>query len=491
MGNRGALPAIVLGLSGCAAPMVNLAYKPDGPPQPAILERRPALYLAPAADSTDGQVETYQSPFTPSRPAAQTLQESLALELRRLQYPLVESLGQAAGSVEAVLVRQAVDLTGAQGLSDLVTAEYAFDITLKDARQRAVLAKRISGAVKGVRPGFGVPSALYSGMLSAAIGQAMRKVGPLLESEDLPALLEGRRPARKALAAEPPAPIRIQGQGKSKKGAMVTRIEQADGQEAAPEPAAPAPAAPPRSDVDDVPARRAARKGHAVIIGIERYRESLPPALFAAADARIMARYAGAVLGYPEENVALMTDDRASKGDFEKNLERWLANRVEKDDEVFVYFSGHGAPDPKTGDAFLVPYDADPTYIRETGYPLKRLYAELAKLPTQKITVALDSCFSGAGGRSVIARGARPLVSVKAAEAPAKIAVLSASAGDEISNSYEDRGHGLFTYFLLKGLKASGPDFKAAFDYLKPEVARVARRQYNADQNPQWISARD
>ena len=51
-------------------------------------------------------------------------------------------------------------------------------------------------------------------------------------------------------------------------------------------------------------------------------------------------------------------------------------------------------------------------------------------------------------------------------------------------------GHGLFTYYLLKGLKEKGGDMRAAFDYLKPEVARTARREYNSDQDPQWRQGR-
>ncbi len=262
------------------------------------------------------------------------------------------------------------------------------------------------------------------------------------------------------------------------------------GGQAAPAFASPAPAPAvaqaPRSDVDDLPPAAARRKAHAVAIGVESYREALPKADFAASDAKLFAEYAKRALGVPEENVAVLWNERAAKSDFEKYFERWLPNRVEAGDEVFVYFSGHGAPNPKTGEAYLVPWDADPTYIEETGYPIKRLYSALAKLPAKRVVVAMDSCFSGAGGRSVIAKGARPLVSVRSGAVPDKITVISASAGDQISNTYHQQGHGLFTYYLLKGLKERAGDFKAAFDYLKPEVARTARREYNADQDPQW-----
>lgn len=264
----------------------------------------------------------------------------------------------------------------------------------------------------------------------------------------------------------------------------------------APSAVASAPAAAPAvpesvSDVDEPPSAAAPKiKGHAVIIGVSRYRQALPRADFADRDARTMARYAKAVLGYPDENVAVLVDDGASRGDFEKYLERWLANRVEADDEVFIYYSGHGAPKPGTGDAFLVPFDGDPTYLDETAYSLKRLYAALAKLPAKKITVVLDSCFSGAGGRSVIAQGTRPLVAVAAPPVPDRITVISAGAAEQVSNSIPAQGHGLFTYYFLKGLKENGADFRKVFDSLKPQVAKAARRDNNSEQEPQWRQGR-
>ncbi len=248
------------------------------------------------------------------------------------------------------------------------------------------------------------------------------------------------------------------------------------------------PPPPPRSDVDDVPAATGKpRSAHAVVIGIEHYRGGLPAAEFAANDARLVGKYLTQTLGFPEENVAVLVDGQATKSDFEKYFENWLPNRVEKGDEVFVYYSGHGAPDPSKGDAYLVPYDGDPTYLDKTSYPVQRMYSYLAKLPAGKVTVVLDSCFSGAGGRSVIASGARPLVNMVQTSVPAQISVLAAAGADEISNTYQTKGHGLFTYFFLKGLKDHPQNYKAAFDYLKPEVSRVARREFNTNQDPVFL----
>jgi hypothetical protein len=253
-----------------------------------------------------------------------------------------------------------------------------------------------------------------------------------------------------------------------------------------------------KSDVDElrVVKVKSNKNNYAIVIGIELYRQKLPKADFAAQDAKTVTEYLTKVLGYPEENVVTLLNDGALKSDFEKYFEKWLGNNVKKDSTVFIYYSGHGAPDPRTGSAYLVPYDGDPSFIDETGYSLKRMYAALAKLPAKEIIVALDSCFSGAGGRSVIAKGARPLVLnlQNTAVLPSNVTVLAASSGDQISSTYEEKGHGLFTYFLLKGIKNEDvvkPDGSLAIDelysYVKPQVERIARKQYNNEQTPQLL----
>jgi len=257
-----------------------------------------------------------------------------------------------------------------------------------------------------------------------------------------------------------------------------------------------------KSDVDDLPSIKVKhnKNAYAIVIGIEEYRQKLPKADFAAADAKIISEYLTKTMGYPEENVVLLTNDKALQSDLTKYFEKWLGNNVEKDGTVFIYFSGHGAPDPKTGDAYLVPYDGDPAFIAETGFSLKRMYDALGKLQVKEIIVALDSCFSGAGGRSVIAKGARPLVmNIQNNMVLSKnMTVLSASSGEQISSTYDEKGHGLFTYFLLKGIKNEdvvNPDGSIKIDdlfgYIKPQVERIARKQYNNEQTPQLILPKD
>jgi hypothetical protein len=272
-----------------------------------------------------------------------------------------------------------------------------------------------------------------------------------------------------------------------------------------PAPAAFAPTAPPASatpasDVDILPVVRVKSRenAYAVVIGIDTYRNKLPKADFASHDAQIMADYLTKAMGFEEENVAVLLNDRAAKTDLEKYIEHWLPKRVEPGATVFIYFSGHGSPNPKTGDSYLVPYDGDPAFVDATGYPLKRLYDQLGKLPAKEVVVMLDSCFSGAGGRSVIAKGMRPMVlSVENQMlASGKTVVLAASQGNQVSSTYDQKSHGLLTYYFLKGLQGEADknkdgsiDLAEVFAYVKPQVERKARRDFNNEQTPQLLGS--
>jgi hypothetical protein len=250
------------------------------------------------------------------------------------------------------------------------------------------------------------------------------------------------------------------------------------------------------------PATKTTPKDHAyaVVIGVEDYRD-LPKVDYAKRDAELVKKYLVHSLGYREHNIVLMLNDRVTKSDIEARIERWLSKQVgdNKDAEVFVYYGGHGAPDPNTNQAFLVPYNGDPAYLETTAYPLKRLYDTLGKLPAKNVTVIMDSCFSGAGGRSVIAKGSRPmLIQVEnPLMATQNMVVISAAAGNQISSAYPQKRHGLFTYYFLKGLQGAADsdkdgavDMEELFSYVKPHVEADARRM-NTEQSPQLLPGAD
>ena len=246
-----------------------------------------------------------------------------------------------------------------------------------------------------------------------------------------------------------------------------------------------------QSDVDKPSYRKAERPDDfALVVGVETYANAFPEAQFADRDAAAVREHLVA-LGFPARNIRLLTDGRASRSALEAYLEDWLPRSVKADSRVFFYFAGHGTPDPATGRAYLVLADGDLNYLARTGFPLQRLYADLLALKARRVLVALDSCFSGAGGRSVLAEGERPLVTRINGMLPSKaeLSVFAAASPSEITSTLPDQGHGVFTYYFLKGLSGAAKDSRGAvtpaglYEYLKPKVQDAASRQ-NRDQTP-------
>jgi hypothetical protein len=81
-----------------------------------------------------------------------------------------------------------------------------------------------------------------------------------------------------------------------------------------------------------------------------------------------------------------MTGVFGSQSSHKGKLFNWTKKGISN---VYVYYAGHGAPAGKEGSAFLVPSDVSSDSIELTGYPLKRLYANLEKLPAKSVTVIL------------------------------------------------------------------------------------------------------
>ncbi|MFQ5606150.1 MAG: CARDB domain-containing protein [bacterium] len=197
----------------------------------------------------------------------------------------------------------------------------------------------------------------------------------------------------------------------------------------------------------------------AIILGVEQYK-SIPNVTFAKRDAAMFKEYAIRALGVPDSknNIYFKTDYEVTKGELLKLFtgNGWLKKRVQPTSDVYIYFAGHGAPNIKNNSPYLIPSDGDANYPSQTGFGLMELYEELAKLNARSINVFLDACFSG-GTRenTILLANARPVM-IKVDNPTLmsdKLAAFSAASGHQISSGYPEKKHGLFTYFLLKGLR--------------------------------------
>jgi len=242
----------------------------------------------------------------------------------------------------------------------------------------------------------------------------------------------------------------------------------------------------------------------AIIIGNKTYQDHhIPTVKFAIQDATLVRKYLVNTLGFDEKNIVLVSD--AKKDDFEKffgtesNYKGYLYNHVIQDrSEIFIYYSGHGAPDTNTKKAYLVPTSADPSYINITAYSLDALYGNLEKLNNDKkpksITVVLDSCFSGGSNGGMIIRDASPIFieTTTPLLTMDNAVVFTSSQSDQISSWYTEKQHGLFTYFFLKTIKMAAENNAqlTAEDMEKTlqepdSINDFARKLYNREQVPQ------
>jgi hypothetical protein len=241
------------------------------------------------------------------------------------------------------------------------------------------------------------------------------------------------------------------------------------------------------SDVDvNIPVnRRANENTFAVIIANENY-TLVPTVPMAGNDGRVFAEYCEKTLGLPKENI--MTYPDATYGKMlraMKDIKNVAA--AFPDIHVIFYYAGHGVPNEATHDAFLLPIDADGRST-QVCYPLKKLYAELSALNATNVIIFLDACFSGTTGEGKTLMASARGVALKARqEKPTgNLVVFSAASDDETAYPYTDRGHGLFTYFLLKKLKDSrgSVTLRELCHYLQEEVGRYSIVENGKSQTP-------
>lgn len=229
------------------------------------------------------------------------------------------------------------------------------------------------------------------------------------------------------------------------------------------------------SDVDiDIPFTGKDNKNtFALIIANENYGK-LAIVPYALNDGEAFALYCRRTLGIPEKNILIYKD--ASYGSMREAFGdlRLINDFAGEDMKVIFYYAGHGAPDDATLDPYLIPVDAG-RINKDVCVPLASIYQELGSMKLESAIVFLDACFSG-GTREdkMVMADARAIARVpKKQGLSGKIAVLSATSEEQTALPYHDKGHGMFTYYLLKRLKETKGNITLSDlkDYITKEVS--------------------
>ncbi len=229
-------------------------------------------------------------------------------------------------------------------------------------------------------------------------------------------------------------------------------------------------------------------RSYALVIGISHYQNLSAANQLQYSDRDAQEVYATLISAeggqFPPENVHRLVDETATLANIRHELEEWLPSVSGPQDRVLIYFAGHGFL--SQGKGYLGPYDLDPQKISQTAYPMEELGKAIGERIQAKWKVLItDACHSGAiTPADDAAQLNRELLGLRTS-------LFSLTASRDREQSFEGKqwnnGHGVFTYFVVKGLEgeadASGDGVVTA-DELAEYVHTNVRNATGGRQNP-------
>ena len=200
----------------------------------------------------------------------------------------------------------------------------------------------------------------------------------------------------------------------------------------------------------------------AVVIGIDTY-PNIPQLKYGVSDARAFYSFLVKNNRIPSENVTLLVNEQATLANLRTLLGTKLKRNAGRDDMVIIYFAGHGAterdimsPDGDGLEKYILPYDANPKDLYASALPMREISHILHRIQSERLVFIADACYSGAsGGRTINLTGYRANMTDayldRIVSGKGRI-IITASGANEVSMEKDELQHGVFTYFLLKGL---------------------------------------
>jgi len=227
---------------------------------------------------------------------------------------------------------------------------------------------------------------------------------------------------------------------------------------------------------------RSNRDAIALVIGVADYTRA-PKAVYADSDASVFSDYARRALGVPRSNIKILVNNGAALTDLKLNVKQWLRGRIEKGKtDVYVFYAGHGLASPDGEDLYLLPYDGVPSLLEDTSLQRNELFDVIANAKPKSATIFLDTCYSGLSrGEETLLASARPiLITPKHQSVPKGFTVFSAASGQQISSGLDEAKHGLFSYYLMKGMEGpadTNSDRKITVGELHTYVQKNVKQQ--------------
>ena len=231
----------------------------------------------------------------------------------------------------------------------------------------------------------------------------------------------------------------------------------------------------------------------AIIIGIEKY-EYLTnlDAVFANRDANAFREYAVRALGVDPSNINLLVDKNANRPKILRALKLWLPKIGGENRDVYLFFAGHGLASDDGKNLYILPQDGDANLLEDTAITRGEIVKLIQKTNPKSVTMFLDTCYSGqTRNEETLLASLRPVrIVADDKEIPKNFTIYTASANDQTSGSIEEAKHGMFSYFLMKGMEGTADENNdkqitngELITYLQDNVSKIAFSQ-NRQQDP-------
>jgi len=196
---------------------------------------------------------------------------------------------------------------------------------------------------------------------------------------------------------------------------------------------------------------------YALIVGINRYGQ-LPALETAVNDAEAVGKELHDAYGF--ETRPLLNADATRVNIL--NAVSWYRRNLRADDNLLIYYAGHGYNDKETGRAYWLPADASPD-SNSNWISADDLTSDAKALPARHVLIVADSCYAGGLTRSGD-------IQIRPADQNAylqKMLIgrsrnLMASGGNEPVSDAGKSGHSVFANAFLNGLDKMSDSFSAA-----------------------------
>ena len=233
----------------------------------------------------------------------------------------------------------------------------------------------------------------------------------------------------------------------------------------------------------------------ALVIGVSSFADPSINLKYAAKDAKDFAGFLVKEGNFKPDHVKLLLNGNATRENILSALgDKWLPRVANPDDLVVIYISSHGSPSlvDVAGVNYLVAYNTDKNSLYATGIPLQELTKMIKdRVHSDRVVVIMDACHSGAADVSsqlIASKGLFRVTNFSADEVFQGTGQLVICSSQPSQSSWESKNYpnGVFTHYLLEGLKLNGDKttLQQACQYMKDKVQEEVLKDRGELQTP-------